>query len=98
MQIYAIEMKTKRLTELIENGSQGRQMVAKWRGALQIRKRKEGWAYGSCDKPKGERLVKGGGDRGDKLKMVGGARAPNGQRGDDSQMDQGRAQDASEVG
>ena len=61
-------------------------------------KGKEGWAYGSCDKPKGERPVKGGGDCGDKSKMVGGARAPNGQRGDNSQMDQGRAQGASEVG
>ena len=60
-------------------------------------KGKEGWAYGSCDKPKGERPVKGGGDRSDKSKMEGGARAPNGQRGDDSQMDQGRAQSASEV-
>ena len=98
VQIYVIKMKTKRLTELIENGSQGRQMVAKWRGVMRIRKRKEGRAYGSCDKPKGERLVKGGGDCGDKSKMVGGARAPNGQRGDDSQMDQGRAQGASEVG
>ena len=34
-------------------------------------KGKEGQAYGSCDKPKGERLVKGGGDYGDKLKMEG---------------------------
>ena len=61
-------------------------------------KGKEGRAYGSCDKPKGERPAKGGGDHGDKSKMVGGARAPNGQQGDDSQMDQGRAQGASEVG
>ena len=61
-------------------------------------KGKEGRAYVSGDKPKGERPAKGGGDCGDKLKMVGGARAPNGQRGDDSQMDRGRAQGASEVG
>ena len=61
-------------------------------------KGKEGRAYGSCDKPKGERLVKGGGDRGDKLKMEGRACAPNGQRGDNSQMDQGRAQGVSKVG
>ena len=61
-------------------------------------KGKEGRVYGSCDKPKGERPAKGGGDRGDKLKMVGGARAPNRQRGDNSQMDRGRAQGASEVG
>ena len=54
--------------------------------------------YGSCDKPKGERPVKGGGDHGDKSKMEGRTRAPNGQRGDDSQMDWGRAQGASEVG
>ena len=70
---------TKRLTELIKNGSQGRQKVAKWWGAMRIRKRKEEWVYGSCDKPKGERPVKGGGDRGDKSKMEGGACAPNGQ-------------------
>ena len=31
-------------------------------------KRKEGRAYGSCDKPKGETPVKGGGDRSDKSK------------------------------
>ena len=61
-------------------------------------KRKEWWAYGSCDKPKGEKPVKGGGDRGDKSKMEGRARAPNGQRGDNSQMDRGRAQGASKVG
>ena len=61
-------------------------------------KRKEGWAYGSCDKPKGETPVKGGGDRGDKSKMEGRARAPNGQRGDNSQMDWGRGQGASKVG
>ena len=61
-------------------------------------KGKEGRAYGSCDKPKGERLVKGEGDRSDKSKMEGKARAPNRQRGDDSQMDQGRAQGVSEVG
>ena len=61
-------------------------------------KRKEGRAYGSCDKPKGEKPVKGGGDRGDKSKMEGRARASNGQWGDNSQMDQGRAQGASEVG
>ena len=54
--------------------------------------------YGSCDKPKGEKPVKGGGDCSDKLKMKGTARAPNGQWGDDSQMDRGRAQGASEVG
>ena len=41
-------------------------------------KGKEGWAYGSCDKPKGERPVKGGGDRGDKSKMEGRPCAPNG--------------------
>ena len=40
-------------------------------------KRKEGRAYGSCDKPKGERPVKGEGDRNDKSKMEGRARAPN---------------------
>ena len=34
-------------------------------------KRKEGRAYGSCDKPKGEKPVKGGGDCSDKLKMEG---------------------------
>ena len=50
-------------------------------------KRKEWRAYGSCDKPKGETLVKWGGDHGDKSKMEGRARALNGQRGDDSQMD-----------
>ena len=61
-------------------------------------KGKEGQAYGSCDKPKGERPVKGGGDRSDKSKMEGKARALNGQRGDNSQMDRGRAQGASEVG
>ena len=61
-------------------------------------KRKEGWGYGSCDKPKGERPVKGEGDRSNKSKMEGRARAPNRQRGDDSQMDRGRAQGASEVG
>ena len=61
-------------------------------------KGKEGQAYGSCDKPKGERPVKGGGDCGDKSKMEGRACALNGQRGDDSQMDWGRAQGASEVG
>ena len=60
-------------------------------------KRKEGQVYGSCDKPKGEKPVNGGGDRSDKSKMKGTARSPNGQRGDDSQMDQGRAQDASEA-
>ena len=45
--------------------------------------------------------MKGGGDRGDKSKMEGRACAPNGQRGDNSQMDWGRAQgvsEASEVG
>ena len=47
-------------------------------------KRKEGQAYDSCDKPKGETLVKGGGDRSDKLKMKGTAHAPNGQQGDNS--------------
>ena len=61
-------------------------------------KGKEGRAYGSCDKPKGEMLVKGGGDRGDKSKMEGRARALNGQRGDNSQMDWGRAQGASKAG
>ena len=61
-------------------------------------KRKEERAYGSCDKPKGEKPVKGGGDCSDKSKMEGRARAPNGQRGDNSQMDRGRAQGASEVG
>ena len=61
-------------------------------------KRKEERAYGSCDKPKGERPVKGGGKRSDKSKMEGRARALNGQRGDNSQMDQGRAQGASKVG
>ena len=54
--------------------------------------------YVSCDKLKGERPVKGGGDRGDNSKMEGRAHAPNGQRGDDSRMDRGRAQGASEVG
>ena len=38
-----------------------------------------GRAYVSGDKPKGEKLVKGGGDRSDKSKMGGKARAPNGQ-------------------
>ena len=61
-------------------------------------KGKEGRAYGSCDKPKGETLVKGGGNRSDKSKMEGRACAPNGQQGDDSQMDQGRAQGVSKVG
>ena len=61
-------------------------------------KRKEGQAYGSCDKPKGEKLVKGGGNHSDKLKMEGRAHVPNGQWGDNSQMDQGRAQGASKVG
>ena len=42
-------------------------------------KRKEGWVYDSRDKPKGEKLVKGGGDHSDKSKMEGTARAPNGQ-------------------
>ena len=42
--------------------------------------------------------MKGGGECSDKLKMKGTARAPNGQQGDDSQMDRGRAQGASEVG
>ena len=42
-------------------------------------KGKEGRAYGSCDKPKGERPVKGEGDRSDKSKMEGKACAPNGQ-------------------
>ena len=41
-------------------------------------KRKEGRAYGSCDKPKGEKPVKGGGDRSDKSNMEGRAHAPNG--------------------
>ena len=98
MQIYAIEMKTKRLTELIKNGSQGQQMVAKWRGVMRIRKRKEWRVYGSCDKPKGETPEEGGGNRSDKSKMEGRACAPNGQWGDNSQMDRGRAQGASEVG
>ena len=61
-------------------------------------KRKEGRAYVSGDKPKGEKLVKGGGDCSDKSKMEGRACAPNGQQGDNSQMDRGRAQGASEVG
>ena len=61
-------------------------------------KRKEGQAYVSGDKPKGEKPVKGGEDRSDKSKMEGKARAPNGQRGDHSQMDRGRAQGVSEVG
>ena len=60
-------------------------------------KRKEGRAYVSCDKPKGEKPVKGGGDCSDKLKLEGRARAPNRQRGDNSQMDRGRAQGVSEV-
>ena len=42
-------------------------------------KGKEGRAYGSCDKPKGESPVKGEGDCSDKSKMEGKARAPNGQ-------------------
>ena len=41
--------------------------------------------------------MKGGGDRSDKLKMEGMARAPNGQQGGNSQMDRGRAQGASKV-
>ena len=61
-------------------------------------KRKEGRAYESCDKPKGEKPVKGGGDRSDKLKMEGTAHAPNRQWGDNSQMDWGRAQGVSKVG
>ena len=61
-------------------------------------KRKEGQVYVSCDKPKGEKPVKGGGDHCDKSKMEGRARALNGQWGDNSQMDQGRAQGASKVG
>ena len=61
-------------------------------------KRKDGQTYGSCDKPKGERLVKGEGDCSEKLKMEGTARALNRQWGDDSQMDWGRAQGVSEVG
>ena len=60
--------------------------------------RKEGWAYGSCDIPKGEKLVKGGGDRSDKSKMEGMAHAQNGKRGENSQMDLGRAQGASKEG
>ena len=51
----------------------------------------------SCDKPKGEKPVKGGGDHSDKSKMEGRACAPNRQRGDNSQMDQGRAQGVSEA-
>ena len=42
--------------------------------------------------------MKGGGNRSDKLKMEGRARVSNGQQGDNSQMDQGRAQGVSEVG
>ena len=61
-------------------------------------KRKEGRVYESCDKPKGKKLVKGGGDHSDKSKMEGMACAPNRQQGDNSQMDQGRAQGASKVG
>ena len=61
-------------------------------------KRKEGQAYGSCDKPKGEKPMKGEGNHSDKLKMEGMACAPNRQWGDNSQMDRGRAQGASEVG
>ena len=40
-------------------------------------KRKEGRAYVSGDKPKGEKPVKGGGDRSDKSKMEGRAHALN---------------------
>ena len=60
-------------------------------------KGKEGRVYGSCDKPKGERPVKGEGDCSDKSKMEGKARAPNGQQGDNSQMDRGGAQGASKA-
>ena len=60
-------------------------------------KRKEGWVYGLCDKPKGEKPVKGGGNCSDKSKMEGRACVPNGQWGDNSQMDRGRAQGASEA-
>ena len=67
-------------------------------GCDENQKGKEGRVYGSCDKPKGEKPVKGGGDRGNKSKMEGRARAPNRQRGDNSQMDWGRAQGASKVG
>ena len=60
-------------------------------------KRKAGRAYVSCDKPKEEKPVKGGGDRSDKSKMEGRAHALNGQQGDNSQMDRGRAQGVSEA-
>ena len=66
-------------------------------GCNSNQKGKEGWVYRSCDKPKGEKPVKGGGDSSDKSKMGGKARAPNRQRGDDSQMDRSRAQGASEA-
>ena len=61
-------------------------------------KGKEGRAYGSCDKPKGERPMRGGGNCSGKSKMEGRAHVPDRQRGENSQMDQGRAQGASEVG
>ena len=47
---------------------------------------------------KGKCQGKGERDCSDKSKMEGKPHAPNGQQGDDSWMDQGRAQGASEVG
>ena len=59
VQIYAIEMKTKRLTELIENGSQGRQKVAKWRGAMRIRRGRRGGRMDHVTNQKGKGRRKG---------------------------------------
>ena len=88
---------TKRLTELIKKWKPRPTKGSEVAGRDANQKRKEGQAYVSGDKPKGERPVKGGGDHSDKSKMGGKARVPNGQRGDDSQIDRGRAQGASEA-
>ena len=59
MQIYAIEMKTKKLTELIENGSQGQQKVAKWRGVMRIRRGRRGGRMDHVTNQKGKGRRKG---------------------------------------
>ena len=56
-----------------------------------------GWRV-ACDKCKGEIPVKGEKDRGDKSRMERAPCAPRKHQGDNSQMDQGRAQGVSEVG